>query len=88
MSRGRLPGFDDRDGDEVQPFGWPARYLAEDRDRRLVLAWARCQATGASFRDLCRELDWSRLNPDRRRRAILLTIAAGLNRDGPARDAA
>ena len=63
----------------MTPLGWPERYLPDERDRRIVLAWARCRATGNSFSALARAMGWASLNPDRRRRAALARIANGLN---------
>lgn len=70
------------DGVEVEPFGWPERFLPELRDRRAVMVWASCRAKGDPVDTRVRELGWNTVTTNRRRVAALATIAAGLNRQG------
>ncbi len=67
------------DGVEVEPFGWPERFLVELRDRRNVMVWASCRANRESVAERVRDLGWPAGTTDRRRKAALATIAAGLN---------
>ena len=67
------------DDKPIEPFGWPERFLPDAYERRIVLTWARCMATGESVRELYRNLGWSRNAVERRRIAALKAIANGLN---------
>lgn len=71
------------DGAEVEPFGWPERFVADTWDRRVLMTWARCRAIGASVSDRYRDLEWPRRRAERHRQKALAAIARGLSaRDG------
>jgi hypothetical protein len=56
-----------------------AHLVKERRDREMLLAWARCQATSDSFGALCRGLEWPRRTAEDARRRALAQIVQGLN---------
>ena len=76
MSRGRC--FVDGDI-EVEPFGWPERFIADPWDRRVLMTWASCRASGASITKRFKDLDWQPRTAERHRRTALAAIARGLN---------
>ncbi|WP_237479246.1 hypothetical protein [Lichenibacterium dinghuense] len=50
----------------------------------MLMTWASCMASGESATERYRYLGWERSTVERRRRAALAMIAAGLARDtGP-----
>ena len=58
-----------------------ADLLRDDPDGRLQLwTWARCQATGSSFTEVCSAWPWSRATVERGRRRAAVALAAALNR--------
>ena len=68
-------------GAEVEPFQWPERFVANRRDRTMLMTWARCRATGERMAPICREFEWSADQVDYRRRVALAAIVNGLNRE-------
>ena len=77
MSRGRA--FTDDDGVEVEPFGWPERFVVDRHHRAVLMTWARCRAIGASVTARYDDLEWQRDTAERHRRKALAAIARGLN---------
>jgi hypothetical protein len=67
------------DGGEVEPFGWPERFLPELRDRRILMTWASCRAQNESVRARFDGFGWERSTAEKRLRRALATIAAGLS---------
>ena len=62
--------------DASQALTWAARFVPDRSERLVLLTWARCRATGDSFRDRCHAMGWSRSSAERtRRRAIDQIIA-------------
>lgn len=57
---------------------WAARFVPDRNERLVLLTWARCRATGESFRDRCREVGWSRSSAERTRQRALAQIVACL----------
>ncbi len=57
-----------------------ATILADDAGARKYLwAWARCQATGTSFSELCKGMGWPRATVEAARRRGAAAIAQALN---------
>lgn len=63
----------------VEAFSWPQRFVIDQWDRRVLMTWARCIATGESVRERYAGLQWPRAKAERRRRSALVAIATGLN---------
>lgn len=70
------------DGRDVEPFGWPERFVADVWDRRVLMTWARCRAIGEFVSERYRGLGWDRDRAERRRRVALAVIALSLNAGG------
>jgi len=60
----------------------------ESAVRVQLLTWARCLATGDSFREICAQKGWKRSSMARGRKKALRAIAARLNVDAQAAAAA
>lgn len=56
-----------------------AQLVKARRDREMLMAWARCQATGDSYGALCIGLEWKRRTAEDGRRRALAQIVAELN---------
>ena len=69
---------------EVEPFGWPERYIKDRRDRTILMTWARCRASGQAVAPLYRELVGNAERAEYRRRVALAAIVRGLNSTEPA----
>ena len=68
-------------GQEVEPFGWPERFVVSRRDRNMLMTWARCRATGERMAPIYREFEWNADQVDYRRRVALAAIVRGLNHE-------
>ena len=68
---------------EVEPFGWPERFIPDRRDRTILMTWARCRATGQAVAPLYRDLVGNAEKAEYRRRVALAAIVRGLNSAEP-----
>lgn len=57
---------------------WASRFVPDRTERLVLLTWARCRATGESFRDRCIAMGWSRSSAERTRQRALAQIVACL----------
>ncbi len=64
--------------DAGEALTWTVRFVPDRSERLVLLTWARCKATGDSFRDRCIAMGWSRSSAERTRRRALAQIVACL----------
>lgn len=64
--------------DASQALTWAARFVPDRSERLVLLTWARCRATGDSFRDRCHAMGWSRSSAERTRQRAIAKIASCL----------
>lgn len=59
---------------------WPRRFIAGERERLILMTWARLRAAGGrQFAAFCLEKDWQRSTVEKARRRAAARIAACLN---------
>lgn len=64
--------------DAGETLTWAARFVPDRSDRLVLLTWARCRATGDSFRDRCHAMGWSRSSAERTRQRAIAQIVSCL----------
>ena len=87
-SGSRYRAIDPQHNDLVEPLNWPARFVPDPRERRMLQIWLRCRSEtiagagfDASFATAIAERGWSRSTAEDVRRRAAQRIADGLNRD-------
>lgn len=60
---------------------WTATLIDNERDRRIVWAWAWCRLTGLSFSARCRKRGWVKATAYRRLQATMERISASLGNE-------
>lgn len=78
--------LDHQHADLVEPLNWAARFVPDQRERRILQEWLRCKREtmagagfDASFNQVCIEREWKRSTAEDARRRATSRIVAGLN---------
>lgn len=66
----------------VTAFGWVDRWIGDSAERKALLTWARCRASGESWSEQCRSLGWAKRTAEERRARTAERIAGSLNQGG------